>query len=314
MDVQSKEEGPAEPASVVPVDDLTLVASSHQPFDAFEAHFFAEGDHPDFAQRQDGFDEPEKWYRLSYRSLAAISIASSAVAIAACLALFRANAPASTTVTARLSKPAAPSAAVAKEHSAPHEPSPAPAAVLLAGPAPAPTAAAPIVHTPATAPAETPILAAATSAAAAAAPAPTLAGPAEVAKAQQPQAAILPVAAASNSDHNARELCQQAIHARRAKDILASCTAQFEADATDGAAAVAVARVEFDRGRFTQAYTWSKRAIAASPESADAYVFVGGAEQNQGHGRAAKEAYLHYLKLAPSGNYAAELRSIVKSL
>ena len=46
----------------------------------------------------------------------------------------------------------------------------------------------------------------------------------------------------------------------------------------------------------------------------DAYVFVGGAEQSAGHRKAAKEAYKHYLQLAPGGRYAADLRAIVGSL
>jgi hypothetical protein len=340
MDTQSKVEAPAQPASVVPVAGLTRVTSNHQHFETFESHFFSEGDHPEFAERQVGFDEPEKWYRLSYRSLSVVSIASSAVAIAACLALFGANAPATTIVTAPLTKPTAISAGAAKVQAAPSEPGTAPAADPLSAPAPAPAAVAAIVQPPAAAaPAETPAPAAAKPAAAAAEPAPTPVAPAEIPKpekiaavatkaevkapepttpevkvVQQPQAALPPVAAAANSDDKAGELCRQAIHAKRAKAILTSCTAQFEADATAADAAVAVARVEFDRGRFTQAYTWGKKAIAASPDSVDAYVFVGSAEQSQGHGKAAKEAYLHYLKLAPSGNYAADLRTIVKSL
>jgi hypothetical protein len=43
-------------------------------------------------------------------------------------------------------------------------------------------------------------------------------------------------------------------------------------------------------------------------------VFVGEAEQNAGHTKAAKEAYAHYLRLAPSGRYATDLRAVQRSL
>lgn len=125
-----------------------------------------------------------------------------------------------------------------------------------------------------------------------------------------PAATAQPAAGAAD----ARERCRQSVRDKRAKEIVTACSAAFAEDATDAEAAVAVARVEFDRGRFAQAYTWSKKAITINPETADAYVFAGAAEQNQGHGKAAKEAYLQYLKLAPTGRYAADVRSIVGSL
>jgi tetratricopeptide (TPR) repeat protein len=131
---------------------------------------------------------------------------------------------------------------------------------------------------------------------------------------EKPKAEAPAAQAAAPTENETRARCRQSIRDRKAKDIVATCSAAFEQDATDADAAVAVAKVEFDRGRFTQAYNWSKKAIAVNPATADAYVYAGGAEQNQGHGKAAKEAYLQYLRLAPSGRYAAELRTIVNSL
>ena len=90
--------------------------------------------------------------------------------------------------------------------------------------------------------------------------------------------------------------------------------AAFTADPGVAEIAVVLAKIEFDRGRSAQALAWSKKAIAADPDAADAYVFLGGAEQNAGHGKAAKLAYQHYLHLAPAGRYAADLRAIVNSL
>ena len=108
--------------------------------------------------------------------------------------------------------------------------------------------------------------------------------------------------------------CKQSIRKRRSKQILSLCPAAFAEDGSDASVAVALAKAELDRGRYVQASAWSKKAIAINPNSAEAYVFAGGAEQNQGHHKAARQAYLQYLRLAPSGRYAAELRSILGSL
>jgi tetratricopeptide (TPR) repeat protein len=120
--------------------------------------------------------------------------------------------------------------------------------------------------------------------------------------------------AAQPSADDTRSRCKKAIGGKRNREILDLCPDVFARDPRAADIAVALARIEFDRGRSAQAYAWGKRAIAANPDVADAYVFVGGAEQNVGHGKAAKEAYAHYLRLAPSGRYAADLRAIVNSL
>lgn len=48
----------------------------------------------------------------------------------------------------------------------------------------------------------------------------------------------------------------------------------------------------------------------ADPNAPDACVFIGGAEQNAGHGKAPREAYERYLQRAPSGRYTADLRLV----
>jgi tetratricopeptide (TPR) repeat protein len=113
---------------------------------------------------------------------------------------------------------------------------------------------------------------------------------------------------------DARSRCKKAIGGRHNKEILELCPSVFTSDPNASDIAVALAKIEFDRGRSAQAYAWSKKAIAANPDIADAYVFIGEAEQSAGHGKAAKEAYAHYLRLAPSGRYATDLRAIVNSL
>jgi hypothetical protein len=262
--------------------------------------------------------------------------------VIACVALWRGHAAAPTVVAAaQVSAPAPIAATVvapAPETAPavpPQEPAAAPAIVAapVVAPAPSPAPAAPAI--------------AAAAPTAAAVPAPVVAAPTvpqpsapalakveqpkvepakpepakaeetkpEVAKTEAPKPEeVRAVAAAGAGTGEARERCQQSIKEKRAKDIVALCSAAFEQDSNNADAAVAVAKVEFDRGRFAQAYNWSKKAIAINPAAADAYVFAGGAEQNQGHGKAAKESYLQYLRLAPGGRYAAELRTIVNSL
>jgi hypothetical protein len=354
-------QGPSD-GSAAPIR-LAYDADVKKHFDAFETLFFQQGEEDNIPGANDAYDDVEprikRW--LPYRVLLGISIASTTVAVIACIALWRKGAPAATEVAAAAPPsvvatapvavavaPAAPTPTAAAPAPAAEEPAaaaPAAAPVLAAeepaAAAPAPTAPSeptppPTPSEPAVAPAPTPTPAVAVKAAEpAAAPSAEPAAPAvaqaepskaepskaepskaEPSKAEpeKPKAEAPAAQAAVPAEGDARARCRQSVRDRKAKDIVAICSAAFEQDATDAEAAVAVAKVEFDRGRFTQAYNWSKKAIAVNPATADAYVYAGGAEQNQGHGKAAKEAYLQYLRLAPSGRYAAELRTIVNSL
>ena len=55
-------------------------------------------------------------------------------------------------------------------------------------------------------------------------------------------------------------------------------------------------------------------ALAADPRFADAYVIVGSIQQGANKNDAARAAYSQYLKLAPSGRYASDLRAILATL
>jgi len=319
---------------------LAFDADAKKHFDNFESHFFQQGEDDNLPGAYDAYEDPEsrikRW--LPYRVLLGISIASTTVAMIACVALLRHTPAAPVDVHATPSFPAAPAVPAPVAVAVATAPAPAVAAEPAPGVAAAPVPAVAPVPTPALAAVPSPTAAepSPTAAPAASAPIPAVAvataGETVPAKAAEPVAPAVALAeeakadtekakaeapapaAAPPAENEARTRCRQSIHDRRAKDIVAVCTAAFEQDTTDTAAAVAVAKVEFDRGRFTQAYNWSKKAIAVDPSTADAYVYAGGAEQNQGHGKAAKEAYLQYLRLAPSGRYAAELRTIVNSL
>jgi tetratricopeptide (TPR) repeat protein len=121
-------------------------------------------------------------------------------------------------------------------------------------------------------------------------------------------------AAAQPADDDAQRACRKAIADKQRNRILITCEAALAANPRAVEFAVALAKTEFDRGRIAQALDWSKKAIAVDPDVADPYVFIGEAEQNAGHKRAAKDAYMHYLRLAPSGRYAADLRAVLRSL
>jgi tetratricopeptide (TPR) repeat protein len=290
-----------------PVSD----AGARKHFDAFETDFFRQGDDsanlPAELCHPDDLDGAARGRRalLSAPSLLALTIVSSGLALVACAALWRSNAPFAPPSAAAVSPPAETAA----------KPSAAPVPLVMA-----PTAVAPAADK--LAPAEPEPAATVDRAPGAAAKAdPTTAAASGTVVEAEPTAVKPPTpvveaepAAAEPPSATAGQRCKESIRERRNKQILALCPAAFAEDGSDATVAVALAKAELERGRFAQATVWSRKAIAVNPDAAEAYVFAGGAEQNQGHRKAAKEAYLQYLRLAPSGRYAAELRTIVRSL
>jgi tetratricopeptide (TPR) repeat protein len=77
---------------------------------------------------------------------------------------------------------------------------------------------------------------------------------------------------------------------------------------------VVLANCWLDRGNLTKALVYAQDALKANPENADAYVVVGAVEQQNNHNGEAKTAYEKYLKLAPKGQYAGDIRAILKTL
>ena len=69
-----------------------------------------------------------------------------------------------------------------------------------------------------------------------------------------------------------------------------------------------------DRGRAAASLEWARKAVAIDPALADAYVFIGTAEQQAGHAAAAKTAYQRYLELLPAGRFAQDLKAILARL
>jgi len=303
-------------------------------FDTFETDFFQQGeDSSNPPVEGDEFDERDQTAKgrrplLSRPSLMGLAITSTCVALLACPALWRSNAPASPPAMVFASSTVAPVAPIGPVASPPTEavpPAPAapaapaaemggatPGPVANSAPVPAAEEAERAASPPVTAPNEQAVNAGGNTEPVPAAPLPNETRAAEVVAKVEAERTVSSPAPALET--NARARCQQSIRRKRSKEILKVCPTAFAEDTTDADTAVALASVEFDRGRLAQAYAWSQKAIAANPASAEAYVFAGAVEQNRGHGKAAKEAYRHYLRLAPSGRHAVELRTIVNSL
>jgi len=298
---------------VLPLDP----AAKH--FDAFETDFFQQGEAAEIVPLgQDHFDDLEDAgvNRRRMVSRASMAVAAAALAVVGCAALWRGSAH-SDPPTAVPNATAAPAIAQAQIQAAPPAPEPAPVAA-----APLPVAAPSLNPDPTPAAQPEPALQAKTIEAPApiAQPAPAL--QAKTIEAPAPIAQPAPAAQANSVEgpavqaqmDDAATRCSEAIRGKRNREILTICPAAVTEEPSAATIAVALARIEFDRGHSTQAGAWSKKAIAANPDAADAYVFLGGAEQSAGHGKAAKQAYQQYLRLAPDGRYAADLRAIVKSL
>lgn len=108
--------------------------------------------------------------------------------------------------------------------------------------------------------------------------------------------------------------CQTTFNAGRMRDATTACTAAVEANPDSPKAVALLAHAEFNRSHRKEALSWAEKAIKLDSKTADAYVIIGGVQQDAGRNADAKAAYRKYLELAPKGQYAADLRAIVDSL
>jgi tetratricopeptide (TPR) repeat protein len=168
---------------------------------------------------------------------------------------------------------------------------------------------------------DAPAAAATAPAASAAAPvpaAPALAAPAPVALAPAPVApAVVPAAAPVETLAPAEDLaaaCTGAFDSRHWRDASAACARASDAQPADAALAMKAAHAEYNRGRAAAALPFAQRAATANPDEAEAYVLIGGAEQEAGNVEAAAKAYRQYLQLAPRGWHARDIRSVLANL
>ena len=208
-------------------------------------------------------------------------------------------------------------------------PSGTPSSGAATGPAPSGTAAAPSATPPdgtAAAPSGTK---------AAAGPAPAGAGAATPASnaAAIPPAAAPPKGSAAAGANPAEKIsgqaaataqaggtvhphvtaCNGVLRGGRYRDIEAKCRLAFDVQPA-AALAAEVAQAALEHGRNADAAAWARKAIGADPKLANAFVLLGGAEQQLGHTAEARAAYDRYLELAPNGEHAQDVRALLPTL
>jgi Flp pilus assembly protein TadD len=79
-------------------------------------------------------------------------------------------------------------------------------------------------------------------------------------------------------------------------------------------ALVLLANCYLDRGNMEKALAAAQLAASANADNAEAYLVVGAVEQQKSHTSEARTAYEKYLKLAPKGQFASDIRSILATL
>lgn len=95
--------------------------------------------------------------------------------------------------------------------------------------------------------------------------------------------------------------------------LLGSCTRAF-AVTPDATVALRIAHGNFATGDTLAAGKWAGKALDLGSKDADAWVLVGHAERLDGHPRAAVSAYRHYLRAAPNGWHAHNVRAAIRAL
>ncbi|HEY0714620.1 MAG TPA: hypothetical protein VGF45_18190 [Polyangia bacterium] len=136
---------------------------------------------------------------------------------------------------------------------------------------------------------------------------------AETAQATLPPGDLLAEAAPPSPADAAKEACTKLLRRGRYSDIRVSCGRAFTAEPS-AALAVQVARHALEHERYTDAQTWSRKAIELDEGHSEAFVTLGGAEHGLGHRTLARNAYARYLELEPQGPYADDVRALIDSL
>jgi hypothetical protein len=108
--------------------------------------------------------------------------------------------------------------------------------------------------------------------------------------------------------------CRDGVTRGRWGAARAACAAaqQLRPDSPD--VLTRLAEIALNRGQERVAMRLASAALAADPAFADAYVIVGSVEQGANRNEQARAAYIRYLKLAPSGRYASDLRAVLPTL
>jgi Flp pilus assembly protein TadD len=127
----------------------------------------------------------------------------------------------------------------------------------------------------------------------------------------------LPVAAAARPTPGAPDAlaaCRTALRRERAKEALVACDKVAQDRPASADALVLLARANLLGGWDGETLRLARRASFLDPSCADAYLLIGSVEQSAGRTSAARTAYESYLRLAPHGLHADELRAILRKL
>ena len=100
----------------------------------------------------------------------------------------------------------------------------------------------------------------------------------------------------------------------QAKKAIAPLEKAVALKADGDEALVVLANCHLDRGELDKALAAAQLAVAANGRNADGYVVIGAVQQQKSHNAEARAAYEKYLELAPKGQFAGDVRSILASL
>jgi tetratricopeptide (TPR) repeat protein len=76
--------------------------------------------------------------------------------------------------------------------------------------------------------------------------------------------------------------------------------------------AYAQSLMELDRG--ADALRAAEKCAALDPNNARAWLIIGSVKQDKGDSAGAKEAYVRYIKLAPTDKYAEDVRRVIENI
>jgi tetratricopeptide (TPR) repeat protein len=110
------------------------------------------------------------------------------------------------------------------------------------------------------------------------------------------------------------EACQRAVDAGASRKAQEVCRDAVAANHADAPSLTLLAQAKLLAGRESEAVALAKKAVAADPRNADAYLIMGSIAQGAGQTAEAKRAYETYLRLAPRGSHASDIRSILGTM
>jgi tetratricopeptide (TPR) repeat protein len=125
--------------------------------------------------------------------------------------------------------------------------------------------------------------------------------------------AVPPVAALVPAP-SARQICKSELTRERVAKALAACRRVVDAEPRSADALVLLAQANLIAGHESETLRLARLAAGIDPRCAEAFLLIGNVEQTLGRKADARAAYQAYLRLAPHGAYAADVRAIVPTL